>query len=154
MRAYDEVPRNLEPQARSVGLSLHRVEAAVPEAFEAAFVAMMHARADALFIVDLPVFARNRERLMALALQHRLPTIAGWRIYAEAGSLIAYGGSVPALCRRSVSYVDKILKGAKPGELPVELPDKYELFINARTAKVLGLTLPRSILVRADGVIE
>ena len=109
---------------------------------------------DALFIVDLPVFARNRERLMALALQHRLPTIAGWRIYAEAGSLIAYGGSVPALCRRSVSYVDKILKGAKPGELPVELPDKYELFINARTAKVLGLTLPRSILVRADGVIE
>jgi putative ABC transport system substrate-binding protein len=154
MRAYDGVPRSLEPQARSLGLSLQRVEAAVPEAFEAAFVAMMQARAEALFVVDLPVFARNRDRLMALALQHRLPTIAGWRIYAEAGSLIAYGGSVPDLCRRSVSHVDKILKGAKPGELPVELPDKYELFINARTAKVLGLTLPRSILVRADAVIE
>jgi putative ABC transport system substrate-binding protein len=140
--------------ARSLGLRLHRVEAAAPEAFEAAFSAMMQARAEALFIVDLPVFARNRERLMALALQHRLPTISGWRIYAEAGSFIAYGGSVVDLCRRSVSHIDKILKGAKPGDLPVELPDKYELFINARTAKALGITLPRSILVRADAIIE
>jgi putative ABC transport system substrate-binding protein len=154
MRAYDGVPHNLEPQARSLGVSLQRVEAAVPEAFDAGFMAMKQARAEALFIVDLPLFARNRDRLMALALQHRLPTISGWRLYAEAGSLIAYGASVPDLCRRSTGHIDKILKGAKPGELPVELPDKYELLINVRTAKTLGITLPRSILVRADAVIE
>jgi len=106
MRAYDAVPRNLDSHALSLGLSLHRVEAAVPEAFDAAFSEMLQVRAEALFIVDLPVFARNRDRLMALALKHRLPTISGWRIYAEAGSLIAYGGSVTDLCRRSTSYID------------------------------------------------
>jgi putative ABC transport system substrate-binding protein len=154
MRAYDSVPKNLEPEARALGVRLQRVEAATPEAFEGAFTAIVRARADAVMIVDLPVFVRNSDRLFQLALRHRLPTISGWRRYAEAGSLIAYGAKVPDLCHRSVDYVDRILKGAKPGDLPVERPNKFELIINGATAKALGLIIPSSLLVRADAVIQ
>jgi putative tryptophan/tyrosine transport system substrate-binding protein len=154
MRAYDGVPKNLEPEARALGVRLERVEAATPEVFEDAFAAMLRARADAVMIVDLPLFVRNSDRLFQLALRHRLPTISGWRRYAEAGSLIAYGAKVPDLCQRSVDYVDRILKGAKPGDLPVEQPTRYELVVNMKTAKTLGLTIPPSVLGRADQVIE
>lgn len=154
MRAYDDVPGKLEAQARAVGVSLHRVEAATPEAFEDAFAAMLRARADAVMIVDLPVFVRNGERLFRLALRHRLPTISGWRRYAEVGSLIAYGAKVPDLCQRSVDYVDRILEGARPGDLPVERPAKFELIINGATAKALGLAIPASLLVQVDEVIQ
>ncbi len=154
MRAYDGVPKNLEPEARALGIRLQRVEAATPEAFEDAFAAILRARADAVMIVDLPVFVRNSDRLFPLALRHRLPTISGWRRYAEAGSLIAYGAKVPDLCQRSVDYVDRILKGAKPGDLPVERPNRYELIINGATAKALGLMIPPSLLVQADEVIQ
>jgi len=154
MRAYDDVPKNLEPGARALGISLQRFEAATPEAFEDAFAAMLRARADAVMIVDLPVFVRNSDRLFRIALRHRLPTISGWRRYAEAGSLIAYGAKLPDLCQRSVGYVDRILKGAKPGDLPVERPNRYELIVNGATAKALGLRIPRSLLLQADEVIE
>jgi putative ABC transport system substrate-binding protein len=154
MQAYDAVPRSLEPEARMLGVRLWRVEAATPEAFDNAFAAMLRARADALMIVDLPVFVRNSDRLLQAALRHRLPTVSGWRRYAEAGSLIAYGAKVPDLCQRSAGYVDKILKGAKPGDLPIERPNKFELVVNATTAKALGLVLPSSILIRADEVIQ
>jgi putative ABC transport system substrate-binding protein len=148
------VPRNFEPEAQSLGLRLQRVEASSPEAFDGAFSAMVRGRADALMIADLPLFIRNSQRLFELALRHRLPTMSGFRRYAEAGSLIAYGANVPDLCRRSAVHVDKILKGAKPADLPVEQPTKFDLVINLKTAKALGLTIPPSILLRADHVIE
>jgi putative ABC transport system substrate-binding protein len=154
MRPYDGVPKNLAPQARRLGVQLLRVEAGSLGAFESAFASMVRGRADALMVMDVPLFVRNSPRLMELALRHRLPTISGWRRYAEAGSLIAYGANVPDVCRRSAAYVDKILKGAKPGDLPVELPHQFELIINHKTAKALGLTIPASVLIRADEVIE
>jgi putative ABC transport system substrate-binding protein len=154
MRIYDGVPRNFEPEARSLGVRLQRVEARSSEAFEDAFVAMVRGRADALIITDVPLFIRNSQRLFLLALRHRLPTIAGWRRYAEAGSLIAYGAYVPDVCRRSAAYVDKILKGAKPADMPIEQPARFELAINLKTAKALGLTIPPSVLARADHVIQ
>jgi putative ABC transport system substrate-binding protein len=154
MRAYDAVPRNFEPEAQSLGLRLQRVEARSPDQFDGAFTAMVRGRADALMIADLPLFIRNSQRLFELALRHRLPTMSGFRRYAEAGSLIAYGANVPDLCRSSAAPVDKILKGAKPGELPVEQPTTFELVINLKTAKALGLTIPPSLLARADQVIE
>lgn len=153
-RHYDGVPKNIEPEARSLGVRLQRVEAGSPEAFESAFAAMVRGRAQALMIMDLPLFVRNSPTLMALAIKHRLPTISGWRRYAEAGSLVSYGANLPDVCRRSATYVDKILKGAKPGELPVQLPDKFELVINGKTAKALGLKIPYSLQIMTDKVIE
>jgi putative ABC transport system substrate-binding protein len=153
-RNYDGVPKNIEREARRLGVHLQRVEADSPEAFEGAFAAMVRERADALMIVDLPLFVRNSPRLMELALRHRLPTISGWRRYAEAGSLISYGANVPDVCRRSAVYVDKILKGAKPDDLPVQRPDKFELIINRKTAKALGVTIPSSNLLAADELIQ
>lgn len=91
---------------------------------------------------------------MELALKHRLPTVGGFREYAEAGGLIAYGPHLPDYYRRAAGYVEKILKGAKPGDLPVEQPTKFELIINLKAAKALGLTIPQSILIRADQVIQ
>ena len=153
-RNYDDFPKSIESEARKLGVQLMRVEASSLDTFEGAFAAMVRGRADALMIVDLPLFTRNSPRLMELALLHRLPTMSGWRRYAEAGSLISYGANVPDVCRRSAAYVDKILKGAKPGDLPVQRPDKFELLINRKTAKALGLKIPQSVLLRATELIE
>ena len=97
---------------------------------------------------------RDRDRLAQLALKHRLPTISAYREYAEAGGLMTYGADLPAMFGRAAEYVDKILKGVKPADLPVEQPTKFELVINLKTAKALGLTIPHSLLLRADQVIE
>ena len=153
-RNYDDFPKSIESEARKLGVQLMRVEASSLDTFEGAFAAMVRGRADALMIVDLPLFVRNSPRLMELALRHRLPTMSGWRRYAEAGSLISYGANVPDVCRRSAAYVDKILKGAKPGDLPVQLPDKFELIINRKTAKALGITIPQIVLLQATTVLE
>ena len=154
IRAHDDVPSTLAPDARTLGVQLQRVAADTPEAFEGAFTAMVQGRAEALMIMDVPVFARNRHRLLELARLHRLPTISGTRFFAEAGSLLAYGANVYDLCRRSAVYVDKILKGTKPADLPVEQSMRFELVINLKTAKALGLTIPPSILLRADEVLQ
>ena len=154
VRSYDEVPRNIEPEARKLGVHLQRVEAGSPEAFEGAVAAAVRGGAEALMVVDVPLFVRNSPRLMKLALQHRLPTISGWRRYAEAGSLLSYGPNLPDVCRSSAEYVDKILKGAKPGDLPVRLPEKFELIVNRRTAEALGLAIPSSILIGANEVLR
>jgi putative ABC transport system substrate-binding protein len=107
-----------------------------------------------LFVPAEPLFFPHRSQLPQLAAKHRLPAIYNTRVFVDAGGLISYGPSLPDLWRRAASYVDRILKGAKPGELPVEQPTKFELVLNMKTAKALGVTFPPSILIRADQVIE
>jgi putative tryptophan/tyrosine transport system substrate-binding protein len=107
-----------------------------------------------MYVLPSPTFARQRRRLAELAVKHRLPGIYEDKQYVDAGGLMSYGPSFPDLFRRSARYVDKILKGAKPGDLPIEQPTKFELVINLKTAKALGLTIPPSLLLRADQVIE
>ena len=127
---------------------LRRAEDIAP-AFEA-----LKGRAEALYVVGDALVITHRVRINTLALAARLPTIFFLREYVEAGGLMSYGPSFPDLFRRSADYVDKILRGAKPGHIPVEQPTKFDLIINLTTAKALGLTIPESFLLRADEVIE
>jgi putative ABC transport system substrate-binding protein len=137
-----------------LGLTRRSVPVRSPADFEAAFSAMARDRVAALSITTSPLFRESQKRLAALALEHRLPTVAGERHMAEAGILVAYGTNYPSLFRGAATFVDKILKGAKPGDLPIELPTKFELILNMKTAKALGLTIPQSLLLRADEVIQ
>jgi putative ABC transport system substrate-binding protein len=118
------------------------------------FAAMTREGAEALIVLADAVFWNHRTRLAALAAQHRLPAVFDAREFAEVGGLMTYGPSVPDSYRRAATYVDKILKGAKPTDLPVEQPVKFELVINLKTAKALGVTLPRVLLFQADEVIH
>ena len=115
---------------------------------------MVRSRARALILAQDPLFNIERHRLAALALKSRIPTMAGETLFAEAGGLMNYGASIPDNFRRAAAYVDKILKGAKPGDLPIEQPMRVELVVNVKTAKALGLTIPPSLLLRADRVIQ
>ena len=146
--------RQAEGSARGLGMQLQVLDARTPSEIEAAFVAMSSQRVDGILVLRDAVFRAQRSQITALAAKHRLPAVYGLREEAEAGGLIAYGASVPHLYRRAATYVDKILKGAKPADLPVEQPTKFELVINLKTAKALGLTIPPSLLLRADQVIE
>jgi putative tryptophan/tyrosine transport system substrate-binding protein len=140
--------------ARALGLRLQVVEARGPEDFDRAFSDMTTGRAGALTVLVSPMFFGERRRLVDLAAKTRLPTVFPWREYVDAGGLMAYGADLADLFRRAATYVDKILKGTKPGDLPIERPTKFELVINLKTAKALGLTIPPSLLQRADQVIE
>ena len=140
--------------ARALGLELQPVNARRSDEIEGAFAAMSRARADGLIVLPDPVFLNLRARIADLANKARLPAMYGFRDEAEAGGLMSYGTNLPDLTRRAAWYVDKILKGAKPADLPVEQPTKFELVINLKTARALGLTIPQSILLRADQVIE
>jgi ABC-type uncharacterized transport system substrate-binding protein len=122
--------------------------------YDRAFGTMVAERADALFVLMSPVFTRDRKQIIERAAKYRLPAIYEWREHVEVGGLMSYGGSIGELSRSAAVYMDKILKGAKPAELPVEQPTKFELVINLKTAKTLGLTIPPSLLARADQVIE
>jgi putative ABC transport system substrate-binding protein len=122
--------------------------------YERAFAQMVAERAQALFVLSSPILNRDRGRIIALAARHRLPAIYQWRHHAEEGGLMAYGSNLDTLFRRIAAYVDRILKGARPAELPVEQPTVYELTVNLKTARALGLTLPQSLLLRADEVIQ
>jgi putative ABC transport system substrate-binding protein len=135
-------------------VQLHIVEARGPAEFEGAFSAMTKERASAILVLADTIFLFNGRQLAALAAKNRLPAMYGYRETVEAGGLIAYSPSVAELSRRASTYVDKILKGAKPADLPVEQPTKFELVINLRTAKALALTIPPSLLSRADEVIQ
>ena len=146
--------RNIKDAARSLGLQLQLLEARGPEGFDGAFAAMARERVGALLVVQDPAFIPHRARLVDLAATNRLPSIFTQREDAEAGGLMSYGPSLSDLYRRAGTYVDKILKGAKPGDLPIEQPTKFELVINLKTARALGLTVPPSLLQRADQVIE
>jgi len=140
--------------ARALGLRLQIVEARGAEDFDRAFSDMTRARADALAVPATQVFNLERRRLVNLAAKNRLPAVYPNRDFVDAGGLMSYGPNLADMARRAASYVDKILKGAKPADLPVEQPTRFELVINLKTAKALGLTIPPSVLGRADEVIQ
>jgi putative ABC transport system substrate-binding protein len=146
--------REVEVAGRSLGVQVQILKAQGPEEFDSAFAAMTRERAGALYVVGDPMFWAQRRRLAELAAKSRLPAVYELKDHAEAGGLMAYGPNLLDMYRRAATYVDKILKGAKPGDLPVEQPTKFELVINLKTAKALGLTIPPSLLLRADQVIE
>jgi putative ABC transport system substrate-binding protein len=144
--------KEMEEAARALGLQLKPAAVRAPEDFEAAFKAV--SSAGGLLNIDTPLFTTYRTQFVELAARNRLPAIWSNGIIVEAGGLMSYGTSIPALFRRAATYVDKVLKGARPGDLPVEQPTKFELVINLKTAKALGLTIPPALLQRADQVIE
>jgi putative tryptophan/tyrosine transport system substrate-binding protein len=146
--------REIEKVAQSIGVHLHSVKTQRPEEFERAFEAALLDRVDALMTVEGGQTLMARTQIVNFAAMSRLPAIYGLREFVDAGGLIAYGPNNADLFRRAAIYVDKILKGAKPADLPVEQPTKFELVINLKTAKALGLTIPQSILIRADEVIQ
>jgi putative ABC transport system substrate-binding protein len=146
--------KGYETAARNQGVELQRIEARGPEQFDAAFEVAARAGSQAAIFVQSAVYAGYRARLAEIALKRQIPTISGETGFAAAGGLMNYGPNIPDSWRRAAGYVDKILKGAKPGDLPLEQPTKFELIINLKTAKALGLTIPPSLLARADQVIE
>jgi putative ABC transport system substrate-binding protein len=144
--------KSVEVAARTLGVDTKSVPVQDPSQFGSAFE---DARGvDALVQVDDPLLITYRRQLAELAVRSRLPAIAGLREYVDAGGLMSYGADHPDLYRRAATYIDKILKGAKPADLPIEQPTKFDLVINLKTAKALGLTIPQSLLVRADEIIQ
>ena len=152
--AYPLTLNSVKAAARSLGLPLHFHEAREPGEFDGAFAAIAKERAGALLVFGDTMFFLHRARIAELALKHRMPSLSSQWQWVEAGGLIAYGPNLPDLWRRAAGYVDKILKGAKPADLPVEQPTKFELVINLKTAEALGLTIPPSLLGRGDEVIQ
>jgi len=146
--------KGLQSRSRSLGLQLQPLEVHAPDAFESTFNAMKTERAQAVLVLADPMMFVHRQRLAELAISHRLPMMSNVRKSAEAGSLMSYWADRADLSRRAASYIDRILKGANPGELPIEQPTKFELILNLKTAKALGLTIPQSVLARADEVIQ
>jgi putative ABC transport system substrate-binding protein len=146
--------RETEAVARRLGMQVQSLEVRRPEDFEAAFQAATRARADALMVVSSRLMNLNRERILEFAGKQRMPLVTGWGPWVRSGGFMSYGPDLNILARRAAGQVDRILKGAKPGELPVEQPTEFELLINLKTARALGLTIPSSLLARADQVIE
>jgi putative ABC transport system substrate-binding protein len=145
---------SMREAAQALGLTLVPAEARGLDALEQAFATMMSGRAQAFVVLGDPLLFNNRGQIGVVALRDRLPAISTAREYAEAGLLLTYGPNLQDQFRRSAVFVDKIFKGAKPADLPVEQPTKFELVVNLKTAKALGLTLPPTLLARADEVIE
>lgn len=152
--AWNSYPSNMEDLARTLRVHLQRVEARNFEEIEAVFSAMTKTNVNALLSVSDTVFGAHRKRIVELAAKNRLPAIAERREFSEDGGLIAYGVDIPDMFRRAAVYVDKIVKGTKPSDLPIERPSKFEFVINLKTAKKIGVTIPQSVLFRADKVIK
>jgi putative ABC transport system substrate-binding protein len=152
--AYGPILKGLEAAAPALGVELRRVEVRVPEDFERAFQDAMRQRAGALIVPGDPLVTNRPRTVTDLALKYRLPTMFENKEFAEVGGLLSLGVNLVDSYRRAASHVDKILKGTKPGDLPMEQPTKFDLFVNLKTAKVLGLTIPPSVLARADEVIQ
>ena len=146
--------RALRGAAQKLGVKLHLQEVREPSQFDTAFATIAAGGAQALVVVIDPLTVRYRGRIVELAMKKRLPAMYGFREFVDAGGLMAYGVNVPSLCRRAAVYADKILKGTKAGDLPVEQPTTFELVVNLTAAKALGLTIPPSLLLRADEVIQ
>jgi putative tryptophan/tyrosine transport system substrate-binding protein len=144
----------LQDPARQLGLPLHSLEVRKADELDKAFEVAATARADALVILPEPVFVANLKRIADFAAKHHLPSIFHLKEFADAGGLMAYGPDRSDLFRRSAAYIDKILKGAKPTDLPIQLPTKFELVINLKTAKAIRLEIPPTLLALADEVIE
>jgi putative ABC transport system substrate-binding protein len=151
-RTMSDMVKSIEAAAAEIDVQVVGVTA--PNDFTTAFSAIAYARAGAVMIFPSPMFYANYRQIVDLASKHRLPAMYVFREAVEVGGLMSYGANLPDLFRQSALYVDKILKGAKPADLPVEQPSKFELLINLKTAKALGLTIPPSLLLRADQVIE
>ena len=149
-----EMMGKMETAAATLLVRLQPVEVRGPAEFDGAFLAMARERADALIVLPSPMLFSERRHIVDLATQNRLPSIAMAREFVELGGLMSYGASLPDLFRRAGGYVDKILKGARPADLPVQQPTEFELVINLKTAKTLGLEIPLPLLARADEVIE
>jgi putative tryptophan/tyrosine transport system substrate-binding protein len=145
---------DLKAAAPSLAIELTFVSARMPEEFGQAFSTVGRARAQALYVLDSPLFLAHRTGLLNLASKARLPAIYSYSRWADEGGLMSYGANSADLFRRSAGYVDKILKGAHPGDLPIEQPTKFELVVNLKTARALGLNIPESILRQADEVIR
>jgi len=146
--------KETQAAAQTLGLQVQSIKVRGPEDFDDAFTAAARGRAEALLVFDDSLTLGYRTRLVALAAKRRLPAMYGLREFPDAGGLVSYGPSNLDMYRRTATYVDKILKGTKPADLPVEQPTKFELVINFKTAKTLGLTIPPSVLARADEIIQ
>ena len=150
----DNEQRDAQRAAQALGVQLHLIEVRSTDDFDAAFRAASDARADSLYVVSSRQTALNIAKIVEFAAKNRLPLAGGWGAWAKAGGLLSYGPDVDNMARRAANYIDRILRGAKPTDLPVEQPTRFELIINLKTAKALGLTAPPSLLGRADQVIE
>jgi len=144
----------VENAGRALGLRIRVVAARRPEDIDTAFAVLARERPDALLVASDPMFSSQRARIVALAARSRLPAAYFWREFVEDGGLLSYAANLKHMYRRMAVFVDKILKGTKPADLPVEQPTKFELVINLKTAKALGLTIPQTLLLQADQVIE
>jgi putative ABC transport system substrate-binding protein len=153
-RIHDLVVHDMTAAARALGVQLQAIEVRRAEDLSAAFDTLVAGRVQAVMTTQAPFFNQNSVQIAQLALKHRRPSLSGEPQAATAGALLFYGPNIWEGCRRAAKYVDRILKGAKPADLPVEQPTKFELVINLKTAKALGLTIPPSVLARADKVIE
>jgi putative ABC transport system substrate-binding protein len=146
--------KEIQLAARQLGVQLHSLEVRSPDDFNQAFEAATRARAGALVVLPDPVITTHLERAADLAAKSRLPSIFHWSDFADAGGLVSYGPDRADSFRRAATFVDKILKGAKPGDLPIDRATRFELVINLKTAKTIGITIPQTVLYRADRVIE
>jgi putative ABC transport system substrate-binding protein len=149
---HAKVVEDLKAAAPSLSIELSFMSVQTPEEIGPAFSAVSRAHAQALYVIEDPFFFTHRRTLLKLASKARLPVISGERAFADEGGLMSYGANYADQLRRAAGYVGKILKGAKPGDLPIEQPTKFELVVNVKTAKALGITIPQSILLRADEV--
>jgi putative tryptophan/tyrosine transport system substrate-binding protein len=146
--------KELETAGRKLGIRLQAVEVRSPEELEAGLRAVAAGKPDALITVPSRLLNLNLKRIATFALEQRLPSVSMWPAFTEVGGLMTYGPDVPSMIKRSAHHVDKILKGAKPADLPMERPTRFEFIVNLKTAKALGLTVPQSLRLRADRVIE
>jgi putative ABC transport system substrate-binding protein len=151
---HETILKTVQTAAQKSSIKILSVQARNPQEIESAFSTMIQDNAEAVIVANDLLFNQQRRQLAELAAKNRLPSVAATREYVEAGGLMSYGPSFAENYRRAATYVDKIFKGAKPGDLPVEQPTKFEMFINRKTAKALGLTIPQSLLISADKIIE
>lgn len=151
---YRAMRKRLEDAVQGLGIQVFPIDARSAEEIDRAFLQMMRDRVEGLIILSETFLAAKATQIAALSMKHRLPSVMQTPVYAESGGLANYGENIAEAYRHAAIYVDKILKGAKPSDLPVEQPTKFELVINQKTAKALGIKIPQSILIRADRVIE